>query len=58
MNIGCAYDMSNSVHGNHSNIVGILSDGQAELSALAGADITGYLPPPLQLERAGLSSNP
>ena len=52
--------MSNSVHGNHtsSNIVGSLSDGQAELSALAGADITGYLPPPLQLERAGLSSNP
>ena len=55
---GRVYDVSNFVHGDHSDIAGEPSNGEAELEAFAGQDITDYFPPPLQLACAGLVSDP
>ena len=51
---GKVYDVSNFVHGQHSDIPGSVSNGADSLEALAGMDLTGYFPPPLVLACPGL----
>lgn len=46
---GSVYDVSNFVHGDHSDISGQASNGADTLSELAGQDLTYYFPPPLVL---------
>jgi len=46
---GQVYDVSNFVHGDHSDIQGSTSNGADTLSALAGIDMTYYFPVPLTL---------
>ena len=53
---GWVYDVSNFVHGDHSDLVGIVSNSAADLDLLAGQDLTGYFPPPLALACVGLVS--
>jgi len=48
------FDVSNFVHGDHSNIVGEASNGQDSLDVFAGQDLTYYFPPPLALACPGL----
>ncbi|EKM60048.1 glycosyltransferase family 2 protein [Phanerochaete carnosa HHB-10118-sp] len=55
---GNVYDVSNFVHGDHSDITGEASNGADSLSALAGQDMTGYFPPPLVLACPGLVNDP
>jgi chitin synthase len=55
---GAVFDVSNFVHGDHSDIVGESSNGQDTLDALAGQDLTNYFPPPLILACPGLVSDP
>ncbi|TDL30141.1 chitin synthase [Rickenella mellea] len=43
---GRVYDVSNFVHGDHSDIQGQASNGADILEELAGQDLTGYFPPP------------
>ena len=54
---GVVYDVSNFVHGDHSDISGEASNGADTLDALAGQDLTGYFPPPLVLACPGLVSD-
>ena len=51
---GWVYDLSNFIHGDHSDLVGISSNSAADLNVLAGTDMTGYFPPPLVLACPGL----
>lgn len=51
---GSVYDVSNFVHGDHSDIAGQASNGADTLEALAGQDLTYYFPPPLALACPGL----
>ena len=51
---GWVYDLSNFIHGDHSDLVGISSNSAADLNVLAGTDMTGYFPPPLVLGCPGL----
>ncbi|KAI0089361.1 chitin synthase [Irpex rosettiformis] len=51
---GKVYDISNFVHGQHSDISGIASNGADILPELAGQDLTDYFPPPLVLACSGL----
>ncbi|KAG8219096.1 glycosyltransferase family 2 protein [Butyriboletus roseoflavus] len=53
---GWVYDLSNFIHGDHSDIVGIVSNSVADLDVLAGQDLTGYFPPPLTIACPGLVS--
>ena len=53
---GWVYDLSNFIHGDHSDLVGIVSNSAADLDLLAGQDLTGYFPPPLALACTGLVS--
>ena len=53
---GDVYDLSNFIHGDHSDIVGLASNSAADLDALAGQDLTEYFPPPLALACSGLVS--
>ncbi|KAF9007947.1 chitin synthase-domain-containing protein [Cyathus striatus] len=46
---GVVYDVSNFVHGDHSDITGVQSDTADVLEQLAGQDLTYYFPPPLVL---------
>ncbi|KAF5368190.1 hypothetical protein D9757_011309 [Collybiopsis confluens] len=46
---GKVYDVSNFVHGQHSDITGLDSNTDDVLDALAGQDLTGYFPVPLVL---------
>lgn len=46
---GSVYDVSNFVHGDHSDIPGEASNGADTLESLAGQDLTYYFPPPLVL---------
>ncbi|KAF8642787.1 hypothetical protein AX16_009420 [Volvariella volvacea WC 439] len=46
---GNVYDVSNFVHGDHSDILGSPSNAPDSLEQLAGRDLTGYFPPPLVL---------
>ena len=55
---GVVYDVSNFVHGQHSDIPGEASNGADTLEALAGQDLTGYFPPPLVLACPGLVNDP
>ena len=55
---GKVYDVSNFVHGDHSDLVGEASNGQDTLDLLAGQDLTYYFPPPLALACPGLVTNP
>ncbi|KAI0782569.1 glycosyltransferase family 2 protein [Abortiporus biennis] len=54
---GKVYDVSNFVHGDHSDILGEASNGADTLSVLAGQDLTFYFPPPLVLGCPGLVSD-
>ena len=51
---GQVYDMTNFIHGDHSDITGISSNGADALEVLAGQDLTYYFPPPLVLGCPGL----
>ncbi|KAI5987740.1 glycosyltransferase family 2 protein [Pisolithus orientalis] len=51
---GWVYDMSNFIHGDHSDISGIASNAQSNLDLLVGQDLTDYFPPPLALACNGL----
>ncbi|KAH7905136.1 glycosyltransferase family 2 protein [Hygrophoropsis aurantiaca] len=51
---GQVYDVSNFVHGDHSDITGEPSNSASDLDELAGQDLTGYFPPPLALACPGL----
>ncbi|TFK33275.1 glycosyltransferase family 2 protein [Crucibulum laeve] len=55
---GEVYDVSNFVHGDHSDIPGIVSDSESDLEVLAGQDLTYYFPPPLDLSCPGLVDDP
>lgn len=55
---GQVYDVSNFVHGDHSDIQGEPSNGVDTLSQLAGIDMTYYFPVPLTLGCPGLVSDP
>lgn len=46
---GWVYDMSNFIHGDHSDISGEASNAQSNLDLLVGQDLTDYFPPPLAL---------
>ena len=51
---GWVYDLSNFIHGDHSDLSGIASNSAADLDVLAGQDLTGYFPPPLVLACSAL----
>lgn len=51
---GVVYDVSNFIHGQHSDVPGVPSNGADSLDVLAGQDLTGYFPPPLALACPGL----
>ena len=51
---GRVYDVSNFVHGDHSDILGAPSNTVDTLDAFAGQDLTGYFPAPLTLACSGL----
>jgi chitin synthase len=51
---GQVYDVSNFVHGDHSDIQGEPSNGLDSLDQLAGIDMTYYFPVPLTLGCPGL----
>ena len=53
---GSVYDLSNFIHGDHSDITGISSNAAADLDVLVGQDLTGYFPPPLTVACPGLVS--
>ncbi|KAF8432942.1 glycosyltransferase family 2 protein [Boletus edulis BED1] len=53
---GVVYDLSNFIHGDHSDISGISSNSAADLDFLVGQDLTGYFTPPLTLACPGLVS--
>ncbi|PPQ77158.1 hypothetical protein CVT25_010786 [Psilocybe cyanescens] len=56
---GKVYDVSNFVHGDHSNgFFGVKSNSPDILEQMAGQDLTYYFPPPLNLGCAGLVTNP
>ena len=55
---GKVYDVSNFVHGDHSDIPGIASNGVDTLETLAGGDLTYYFPPPLILACPDLVTDP
>ncbi|EIW76465.1 glycosyltransferase family 2 protein [Coniophora puteana RWD-64-598 SS2] len=55
---GGVYDLTNFIHGQHSDIQGISSNSKANLDVLAGQDLTGYFPPPLALACQGLVTQP
>ncbi|KAG0695993.1 glycosyltransferase family 2 protein [Suillus ampliporus] len=46
---GQVYDMSNFIHGDHSDLSGVASNSASDLEELAGQDLTDYFPPPLVL---------
>jgi chitin synthase len=54
---GQVYDVSNFVHGDHSDIQGQPSNGLDTLDQLAGIDMTYYFPVPLTLGCPGLVSD-
>ncbi|KAG6332690.1 hypothetical protein ID866_6397 [Astraeus odoratus] len=54
---GWVYDLSNFIHGDHSDISGVASNAQSNLDLLVGQDLTNYFPPPLALACAGLVSD-
>ncbi|KAG1857448.1 glycosyltransferase family 2 protein [Suillus subluteus] len=51
---GQVYDMSNFIHGDHSDISGVASNSASDLDELVGQDLTDYFPPPLTLACPGL----
>jgi hypothetical protein len=46
---GQVYDMSNFIHGDHSDISGTASNAASDLEELVGQDLTNYFPLPLVL---------
>jgi len=46
---GQEYDMSNFIHGDHSDISGTASNAAGDLEELVGQDLTNYFPPTLVL---------
>ncbi|KAH7923638.1 glycosyltransferase family 2 protein [Leucogyrophana mollusca] len=55
---GQVYDVSNFVHGDHSDLPGQPSNSAGDLEQLAGQDLTGYFPPPLILACPDLVTQP
>ncbi|OCH89984.1 chitin synthase [Obba rivulosa] len=55
---GKVYDVSNFVHGQHSDIPNLVSNDADTLSLVAGQDMTDYFPVPLVLGCPGLVSDP
>ncbi|KIJ69713.1 glycosyltransferase family 2 protein [Hydnomerulius pinastri MD-312] len=55
---GSVYDLSNFIHGDHSDISGIASNAAGDLDELVGQDLTGYFPPPLALACPNLVQQP
>ena len=55
---GQVYDMSNFIHGDHSDVAGIASNAASDLEQLAGLDMTNYFPPPLILACPDLVTEP
>ncbi|KAG9317940.1 glycosyltransferase family 2 protein [Chiua virens] len=54
---GSVYDLSNFIHGDHSDLTGFPSNSPADLQNLVGQDLTGYFPPPLTVVCTGLVSS-
>ncbi|KAM6496484.1 glycosyltransferase family 2 protein [Amanita muscaria] len=54
---GFVYDVSNFVHGDHSDIPSLASNGADTLDQLAGQDLSYYFPPPLTLACQNLVSD-
>ena len=54
---GFVYNVSNLVHGDHSDISGLASNGADTLDQLAGQDLSYYFPPPLTLACQNLVSD-
>lgn len=51
---GSVYDVTNFIHGQHSDIANLKSNTEDTLSIVAGQDLTGYFPPPIYLACPGL----
>ncbi|KAK2463731.1 hypothetical protein APHAL10511_004224 [Amanita phalloides] len=51
---GYVYDVTNFVHGDHSDVTGLPSNAPGVLDLLAGQDLSYYFPPPLTLACPGL----
>ncbi|KAI0650874.1 chitin synthase [Trametes meyenii] len=54
---GTVYDVSNFIHGQHSDVQNLASNGADTLSIVAGQDLTEYFPPPVVLACQGLVTN-
>ncbi|EJF62220.1 chitin synthase [Dichomitus squalens LYAD-421 SS1] len=54
---GSVYDVSDFIHGQHSDIPNLKSNTDDVLDPLAGQDLTEYFPPPIPLACPGLTSN-
>lgn len=55
---GYVYDVSNFVHGDHSDVSGLVSNSPDALDLLAGQDLSYYFPPPLSLACPNLVNDP
>jgi chitin synthase len=55
---GSVYDVSSFIHGDHSDITGVPSNGADTLEFVAGQDLTNYFPPPLVLACQNLLTDP
>ncbi|KAI0774709.1 chitin synthase [Trametes elegans] len=51
---GTVYDVSNFIHGQHSDVQNLNSNGDDTLELVAGQDLTEYFPPPPVLACQGL----
>ncbi|EIW61536.1 chitin synthase [Trametes versicolor FP-101664 SS1] len=51
---GTVYDVSNFIHGQHSDVANLNSNGADTLDIVAGQDLTGYFPIPPSLGCPGL----
>ncbi|KAI0371480.1 chitin synthase [Pilatotrama ljubarskyi] len=51
---GTVYDVSNFIHGQHSDVANLNSNGADTLSIVAGQDLTEYFPPPPVIACQGL----
>ncbi|RPD67384.1 chitin synthase [Lentinus tigrinus ALCF2SS1-7] len=53
---GTVYDVSNFIHGQHSDVDNLKSNTDDLLEEVAGQDLTEYFPPPIRLACQGLVS--
>ena len=54
---GTVYDVSNFIHGQHSDVDNLRSNTADILEQVAGQDLTEYFPPPIRLACQGLVSD-